>query len=206
MKETMTIKAVIFDLDGTITQPYLDFDMVRDQMGLSENDGPIWEAMQKMTARQRSLAEDVLDYHEDLAVKRSQLNIGAKKTLNELKQAGIGVGILTRNLRQNALAVGQKHGLKFDIVIGREQGPVKPDAFGVLEICRYFSVEPSNTMLVGDYLYDLLCAKAAGAVAVLLANHNKADQFCQHADFTIESLEEILDIIEQRKDVPDEKQ
>ena len=205
MKETMTIKAVIFDLDGTITQPYLDFDMVRKQMGLNENDGPIWEAMQKMTTKRRRLAEDVLGYHEDLAVKQSQLNIGAERTLRELKQAGIGVGILTRNLRQNALAVGQKHGLEFDIVIGREQGPVKPDAFGVLEICKHLNVEPGNTMLVGDYLYDLLCAKAAGAVAVLLANHSKADQFCRHADFTIESLEEILQIIEQKKDVPDEK-
>jgi len=201
----MTIKAVIFDLDGTITQPYFDFDIVRTQMGLGKNDGPVWEAMQKMTSKQRHQAEDILKYHEDLAVKRSQLNIGAQRTLKKLKQAGIGVGILTRNLRKNALAVGQKHGLQFDIVIGREQGPVKPDTFGVLEICRYFSVETSNTMLVGDYLYDMLCAKSAGCIAVLLANHSKADQFSEHADFTIESLEQILHIIKQKKAVSDDE-
>jgi phosphoglycolate phosphatase-like HAD superfamily hydrolase len=52
---------------------------------------------------------------------------------------------------------------------------------------------------VGDYLFDLLCAKAAGAVAVLLANHSKAEEFTEHADFCIENIGSILDIIEIKK-------
>ena len=39
----MPIRAVIFDLDGTITQPYLDFDGIREEMGLEKNGGPILE-------------------------------------------------------------------------------------------------------------------------------------------------------------------
>lgn len=70
--------------------------------------------------------------------------------------------------------------------------------------------------MVGDYLFDLLCARAAGAMAVLLLvsakaqvdpqkqagrqavagkNHHKADEFAKHADFVIENLAGILEII-----------
>ena len=101
-------------------------------------------------------------------------------------------------MRSNALAVAKKHNLRFDVVVGREEGPVKPDAFGVLRICQQFGVKPEETILVGDYLFDLLCAKAAGAVAVLLANHRQADEFAEYADFTIENFDQILQIIEEQ--------
>jgi HAD superfamily hydrolase (TIGR01509 family) len=195
----MPIKAVIFDLDGTITQPYFDFDAIREEIGLAKDSGPVLESMEKMTAQQRQDAEKILYYHEQKAVTESKLNANAKQTLSTLRTAGIHIGVLTRNRRSNALAIARKHKLKFDTVIGREDGPVKPDAFGVLRICEQFGVEPDETMLVGDYLFDLLCAKAAGAVAVLLANHNQADKFAEHADFCIDDISRILEIIDGKK-------
>jgi len=195
----MPIKAVIFDLDGTITQPYFDFDAIREEIGLARDSGPVLESMEKMTAQQRQDAEKILHYHEQKAVTESKLNANAKQTLSALRAAGIHIGVLTRNKRSNALAIARKHKLKFDAVIDREDGPVKPDAFGVLRICEQFGVVPEETMLVGDYLFDLLCAKAAGAVAVLLANHNQADEFAEHADFCIENISQILQIIDSKK-------
>jgi len=195
----MSIKAVIFDLDGTITQPYFDFDAIREEIGLARDSGPVLESMEEMTAQQRQDAEKILHYHEQKAVTESKLNANAKKTLSALRAAGIHIGILTRNKRSNALAIARKHKLKFDAVIDREDGPVKPDAFGVLQLCRQFGVKPEETLLVGDYLFDLLCAKAAGAVAVLLANHNQADEFAEHADFCIEDISRILEIIDSKK-------
>jgi len=195
----MPIKAVIFDLDGTITQPYLDFDAIREDMGLPKDSGPILESMVKMNPRQRRRVEEILHKHEQKAVTESTLNPGARETLESLRQSGILIGILTRNLRVNALAIARKHNLQFDAVFGREEGPAKPDAFGVMQICREFGVEPAEAMLVGDYLFDLLCAKAAGAVAVLLANHSQADEFADHADFCIEKISQILQIINDNK-------
>ena len=194
----MPIRAVIFDLDGTITQPFFDFDAIREEMELDKDSGPVLEQMEKMTPQQRQRAEEVMHFHERRAVTESVLNPGAEKTLQALCKAGIYIGILTRNKRSNALAVAQKHKLKFDAVVGREEGPAKPDAFGVLQICRQFGVRPEETLLVGDYLFDLLCAKAAGAVAVLLANHNRFEEFTEHADFTIEKIDQILQIIKNR--------
>jgi HAD superfamily hydrolase (TIGR01509 family) len=194
----MTIKAVIFDLDGTITQPYFDFDVIREEIGLARDSGPVLESMEKMTPQQREKAEKILYNHEQKAVTESKLNTGAKKTLSALHAAGIHIGVLTRNKRSNAIAIARKHKLKFDAVIGREDGPVKPNAFGVLQLCKQFGIEPEETLLVGDFLFDLLCAKAAGAVAILLANHNKAGEFAEHADFCIKNITEILEIIENK--------
>ena len=191
----MPIKAVIFDLDGTITQPWFDFDVIREEIGLDRDSGPILESMEKMTPEQRKRAEDILHRHEQQALTVSALNPGAEETLRALRGEGIHIGVLTRNKADNALAVARKHGLAFDAVVGREDGPVKPDAFGVLELCRRFRVEPSETLLVGDYVFDLLCAKAAGAWAVLLTNHHRAGEFAQHADFCIENISEIIKII-----------
>ncbi|OHB81246.1 MAG: hypothetical protein A2Z38_04305 [Planctomycetes bacterium RBG_19FT_COMBO_48_8] len=191
----MPIKAVIFDLDGTITQPYFDFDAIREEIGLARDSGPLLESMEKMNPQLRRKAEKILFIHEQKAVKESKLNAGAEQTLSALREAGIYIGILTRNKRDNAYAIAQKHNLKFDAVIGREDGPVKPNSFGVLELCRQFGIKPQETLLVGDYLFDLLCAKAAGAVAVLLANHSQAGEFVKHADFSIENIGGILEII-----------
>jgi HAD superfamily hydrolase (TIGR01509 family) len=195
----MPIKAVIFDLDGTITQPYFDFDAIREEMGLSKDSGPVLESMEKMTPKQRQRAEKILHFHEQRAVIESILNPGAKQTLETLRKAGISIGILTRNRRSNAIAIANKHNLKFDAIVDREDGPVKPDAFGVLQICRQFGLKPEQTLVVGDYLFDVLSAKAAGAIAVLLANHKRADEFAVHADFRIEKIDQVLQIIKEKK-------
>jgi HAD superfamily hydrolase (TIGR01509 family) len=195
----MSIKAVIFDLDGTITQPFFDFDAIREEIGLARDSGPLLESMEKMTPQLRRKTEKILFNHEEKAVIESKLNSGIKQTLSRLRAAGIHIGILTRNKRGNAHAIARMHKLKFDAVIGREDGPVKPDSFGVLQLCRQFDVEPEETLVVGDYLFDLLSAKAAGACAVLLANHHQADDFAEHADFCIENITGILDIIANKK-------
>jgi HAD superfamily hydrolase (TIGR01509 family) len=195
------IKAVIFDLDGTITQPFFDFDAIREDMGLAKDSGPVLESMKKMTPKQRKHAEAILRCHEERAVTESKLNIGAKRTLAALRKAGISIGVLTRNTRENVLAIAEKHGLNFDSIVDRDDGPVKPEAFGVLELCKRFKVKPQETLVVGDYLFDLLCARAAGAISLLLANHSKANEFAEHADFVIENIGQVLEIIEQKNSV-----
>jgi HAD superfamily hydrolase (TIGR01549 family) len=194
----MHIKAVIFDLDGTITQPFFDFDAIRKEMGYPVDAGPILELMEKMTREKREEAERILQEYEEKAVAESTLNPGAKETLAELRRRKIPIGILTRNKKENAFAVAEKHGLKFDAVVGREEGPVKPDAFGVLYLCDKFGIKSQESLVVGDYLFDLLCARAAGAIPVLLKNHHKADEFAKHADFVIENIAGLLQIIDGR--------
>jgi len=191
----MQIKAVIFDLDGTITEPYLDFDRLRKGIGLAADAGPLLEAMENMSPAQRKLAEQVLYKHEQEAIEHSTLNKGASETLKKLRQMNLPIGILTRNTRSNASAVAEKHNFTFDAIFDRNDGPVKPDPFGVNMLCKHFNILPQEAIVVGDYLFDLQSAKAAGAVAVWMRNSDKTSKFSDFADFTIDSLTEIIDII-----------
>ena len=191
----MSIKTVIFDLDGTITEPVLDFDLIRREMGIKQEIS-ILEAMELMTESERLAAMEVLERHEDHAAEISTLNIGAKETLEKLRNSSIPVGIHTRNKRSNVIAVEQKHGLHFDAICAREDGPVKPDAFGVLYLCKLFGCLPAESLVVGDFVHDLISAKAAGAISVLIKTHKNADKFNEYADFSIPTLDKVLQIID----------
>lgn len=192
----MKITTVIFDLDGTITRPFFDFDAIREEIGLGRDAGPILELMPKMSPEQRERTKRIIAEHEKAAVEQSTLNYKAAETLDALRQKNIHIGILTRNTRQNALAIARKHSLSFDAIVDRTDGPVKPDAFGVLSLCETFATRPDQALVVGDFLYDLLSATAAGAIPVLLNNTEKAREYAKFADFTITSLDHILPIIE----------
>ncbi|MGB8227421.1 MAG: HAD family hydrolase [Sedimentisphaerales bacterium] len=191
----MKIKAVIFDLDGTITEPYLDFDGIRTEIGLAANAGPLLEAMEKMSPAARKKAEEILYKYEQAAIEHSVLNAGATETLKQLRRMKIHIGVITRNTRDNASAVAKKHNIEFDAVVDRNDGPVKPDPFGVKRLCEFFKVKPQQTLVVGDYLFDLQSAKAAGAKAVLIKTGKNAEQFASFADYIIDKLPQIVDII-----------
>jgi HAD superfamily hydrolase (TIGR01509 family) len=191
------IRAVIFDLDGTLTEPFLDFDQIRQEMGLPEGIG-VLEGINRLSIEQKRRAEKILLAYEDHAAQNSKLNEGAKEIIDVLRQRGISVGLLTRNLRKNVELVAVIHGLHFDAIIDRTDGPVKPDGFGVRLLCERFAVQPSETLVVGDFRHDLQCAKDAGAIPVLIRTHASADDFAHLADFTIDRLDELLTIIDSK--------
>jgi HAD superfamily hydrolase (TIGR01509 family) len=193
----MKIKAVIFDLDGTLIEPYLNFDKIRAEIGLAPDAGPLLEEMEKMSSAQRKHAEEILYKYEQLAIEHSALNKGAAETLKWLRDQKIHIGVLTRNTRSNASAVAKKHELEVDAIYDRHDGPVKPDPFGVKKLCKFFKVRPDQTLVVGDYLFDLQSGKAAGAKTVLIKTGTNAEEFGSFADYVIDSLDEIIDIITQ---------
>jgi HAD superfamily hydrolase (TIGR01509 family) len=192
----MTIKTVIFDFDGTITRPLLDFELIRKEMNLTNKSGSILEEMEKMTAKQKKSALEILDRHEKHAAENATLNPNAHQTLKKLAEKNINIAILTRNTRENTLLVTEKFNLKFDIIVDRTLEPTKPHPHGVLWICEKFRTPPNQTILVGDFLHDLQCAKAAGAKAVLLETRVNKGKYTKEADFVINSLEKVLKIID----------
>ena len=191
----MKVNAVIFDLDGTLTEPILDFDKIRSEMGLPGESRDILATMEAMDPARKQQAQSILARHEHHAAQNSQLNDGVAELLTELRRRKIPIGLLTRNTRKNTLYVARRHQLYFDAIVGRQDGPAKPDAYGVLEICRQFNSIPAETVVVGDFLHDLLSARNAGAIAVLIKTHPKAEHYKAHADYAISHMSELLGII-----------
>ena len=191
----MKVNAVIFDLDGTLTEPVLDFDTIRSEIGLPPESTDILAAMEAMSPARQEQAHAILARHESHAAQNSRLNDGVTELLSELRQRKIPIGLLTRNTRENTLYVAQRHQLCFDGIVARQDGPAKPDAYGILELCRQFHSTPAETVVVGDFLHDLLAARNAGAIAVLIETHPKADYYKAHADYSISHMSELLGII-----------
>ena len=184
------MKAFIFDLDGTLTVPELDFAAIRAEMGIAE--GPILEELDALAPAQAEAARKVLEAHEERAAINSALQPGARELLDELRRRNLPTAILTRNSRQSLDTVIKKHRLVVSETLSREEAPVKPSPEPVLLLCRRLGAEPANTLLTGDYIFDIEAANRAGAVSVLLLNQNNS-RFSEQADLKISQLREILD-------------
>ncbi len=188
--------AVIFDLDGTLTQPYFDFDAIRREIGLpTEPRTPILESLEHMPPDQRARAEEVLLGHEEKAARESELWDDTREVLAAICRQGIPIAMLTRNSRQSAEMVLSKHGLEFDLVHTREDGPIKPSPEPVLAVCRALAVSASSAWVVGDYLFDLQAGNGAGATTVLMVGQGPAPDFADQADHVIRRLTELLELL-----------
>lgn len=189
-------RAVIFDLDGTLTQPYLDFDTIRREIGLpTQPRTPILEALEQMTPAERAAAEAILHRHEDEAARASELQEGALTVIAALRSAGVPVALLTRNSRRSVEIVLARHGMEVDLVHTREDGPVKPAPDAVFAICRRFNVPPESAWVVGDYLFDLQAGNAAGATSILMIGDGPMPPFADQARQVIRKLGELRSLM-----------
>jgi phosphoglycolate phosphatase-like HAD superfamily hydrolase len=102
---------------------------------------------------------------------------------------------LTRNGPDAAGIVLSRFDLPFDLVWTRDQGPIKPEPDGVLRACKTLGVEPTRTVSVGDFYYDIQAANATGAVSVLLVVGERP-AWADEADHVIDALPQLLEILE----------
>jgi len=185
--------AVIFDLDGTLTKPYLDFDAIRREIGIAS--GTILEAVAAMPPTERPRAEAILQRHEWDAAHNATLHDGAAETVAACRAGGHSVAVLTRNARAVVDFVLRRFGLVFDAIRTREDGAIKPSAEPVLSICEQLKADPSQSWMVGDYLFDILSGQAAGARTVLMIGDGERPEYADKADFVIRRLPELLPIV-----------
>jgi HAD superfamily hydrolase (TIGR01549 family) len=198
---------VIFDMDGTLTRSTLDFDEIRAAIGIV--DAPILESILKMKGDARLAAERLLVEFEDRDAYACELQPHAIEIVRAVRAAGKPAVLMTRNTRRSVDILHQRHGFEFDRIHTREDGPVKPDPEPVLHICRSHEVAPESAWVIGDYHYDLLCANAAGATSVLLAEADaELPDWSSDARYVVRSLAEFaaligvdLDLIEDVADV-----
>jgi len=192
----MKYRLVIFDMDGTLTEELLDFAAIRRDMGLP-GPGGILEQLALMEAQQRARAEAILDRHERAASERCGAHDGAAELLRGLRQRGVKTALLTRNSAANARRILGRNCLQLDHVAAREDLPHKPHPDSILNITGRFGIERGETLMVGDYLYDLQAAQAAGVDSALLhMKGGELPEFAGMATYVVRSLGELKDILE----------
>lgn len=186
--------AVIFDLDGTITEPRLDFDAIRREIGLPKG-RPILEELEAASPQQRALALAVLDRHERRAAQDSTLHVGARETIVKLRSSGYPVAILTRNSRKWTNVVLEMHDIQVDAVRCRDDGAIKPSPAPVLDICRELGVQPEQSWVVGDHRFDMESGRQAGTRTILMLGRREKPDFADLADYVVQRLPEIIPVI-----------
>ncbi|HVZ75235.1 MAG TPA: HAD family hydrolase [Polyangia bacterium] len=191
----MSPRGFIFDLDGTLTEPLLDFDAMRAEIGLRPG-LPILEQLAEAEEATRARADEILRRHEREAIARATLADGCRELLDALAAARVPTAILTRNVREVVDVFVATFGFVFTAVFTREDGPPKPSPAGVHALCGVMNTAPAETLVVGDYKFDILAGRDAGCpTALVTTTHTPtADELPEWGppDLVVASLRELL--------------
>lgn len=185
-------RALLLDMDGTLTRPTLDFAAIRAEMGIG--DQPILEAMATLPPRQRARAEAVLAAHEERAAVASELNDGCASVLGWCAARGVPTALITRNSRWSVDVFLRRHGLRFDLTLSRDDGLLKPDAAPVRHACRRFGVAAREAWMVGDGVHDVEAGLSAGAATVWIS-HGRPRPFAPEPWRTVAGLGDLLALL-----------
>ena len=188
----MAPRGVIFDLDGTLTEPLLDFEAIRRELGLPVG-VPILEALAPLDAGARQRAEVILRRHEMEAIAAATLADGCVELLEMLRAREVPTAILTRNVRAAVDAFVARFRFQFSAIHTREDGPPKPSPHGALTLCRAMGLDPGDVWGVGDYKFDIIAARGAGCRTVLVSPETPTDLVDWGSpDLVVRSLRELL--------------
>lgn len=181
-------------MDGTLTMAAHDFDTIRDELGIAQNQ-PILEAIKAMPTEQAEAMHRKLHQLELEIAAKSTPQPDAHEMLDSLRSRGLQLGILTRNARDIAEVTLKAAQLSDyfddDNIIGREQCAPKPDPAGILQLMQRWQSPPESTIMVGDYVFDLQAGRNAG-VATVHFDTNAQYAWPEHTDFTVDKLSQLI--------------
>ena len=119
---------------------------------------------------------------------------GALEAMAEMEQTmllGIATGKSRRGLEQALASLGLES--RFIVKLTADDGPAKPHPAIVHEAMALTGVEAASTLVIGDTVYDIEMAKAAGvaAVGVTWGHHAAEDLSRAGADRLIDSFQQL---------------
>ena len=180
-------------MDGVVVHQRLDFPEIKREI-FGDTEGFILERMVTLPLVERLRAEAILERHENAAAVLAEPMDGIHSFLAWMDTRGLRRGLVTRNSRKSVELVLSRLGFVFDAVITREDAPPKPAPDPVWAACRGLGVEPPEVLFVGDFEFDMLSGRRAGAQTVLLRNGTITES--AHADLAVDSLAELREWIE----------
>jgi len=189
----MTIKAIVFDLDGTIVNFNLDYKSARAEViqFLSNQGFPasifsinesVFEMLKKLEIymqNHRTINRDysrlrkdmlaILEKYEMESATTTQLVPGAFETLQALKKMKLKLGLFTVNSQKATEHILSTFRLEpfFQAVVTRDSVPtVKPNPIHLEAVLKSLRAKPAETVVVGDSIWDMKAAKELKVLAV----------------------------------------
>ncbi len=220
----MVVKAVIFDLDGTISRFNLDYRAVRGDVrsyllrvgvpaSLLHVNESIFEMLNKaeiflknsgkaadvMEIRNEALA--IAEKYELEAARGTGLLPGVNETLKTLKRMGLKIGLFTLSSDKAARYILQRFKLGdfFGVTVPRNKvNYVKPNPEHLEMAIKVLGVAPEEALVVGDSSADMESAEEMKAIAVgLPAGISTIEQLTVHgANYIITSITDLPVVIE----------
>jgi phosphoglycolate phosphatase len=213
------LAAVVFDFDGTLADTQIDFQgMRKNVVDVLKRVGAWDDALEGqryilemidaacLLAMRRGLDVDAVRQWALAAAHEVEIEAcsvaplcpGAADALRRLRDAGLMIGIITRNCQAGVDAVLSRHHLDVDILIPREVAEAaKPNPAHLLQALDLLGVSPARAAMVGDHVTDIQCAVQAGAlpVAVAGASSSPEELSAEGAAFVATNLAEAVDFL-----------
>jgi HAD superfamily hydrolase (TIGR01509 family) len=229
----MRVKAVIFDLDGTLASFNLDYKTVRAEvkgylvkMGvpasiLSLNES-IFEMLRKteifvknsgkptkFLEEVRSEALAISEKYELEAAKRTSLLPGAVETLKALRRMSLKIGLCTINSEESMNYILKRFEIAdfFDATVPRNRvNHFKPHPEHLETALKALCASAKDTVVVGDSSVDMQSASALKAIAVgLPTGVSTIEQLMSSgANYLITSITDLPLLIEKINKTPKE--
>jgi len=215
-----SLKCVIFDMDGTLTQTnQLIYDAFNDiavrfqgrtysPEAITAMFGPPEEGALLTIAGENRINEAMHEYlkfyrarHNDLA----RLYPGILDLLIWLKQRGVRLALFTGKGIHTTTITMEMFGLKpyFDFVVtGNDVVNHKPSSEGIRKIIDHFSLSPDDVLMVGDSPSDVKASHEAGVriAAVLWDSYSKEKMLQLKTDYLFHDVAEFSSWLRSRFD------
>jgi HAD superfamily hydrolase (TIGR01509 family) len=223
--KTMLVKAVIFDLDGTLASFNLPYKTVRALVKaylvskgvpasiLSVNES-VFEMLRKTetwannSGKPEKFWEDIrngalaiTEKYELEAASSTSLLPGVTETLKVLRDKGSKIGLCTINSEKSVNCILDRFGIAglFDVTVSRNQVKrVKPHPEHLEAALKVLGASPQEALVVGDASVDMQSAKELKAIAVgLPTGVSTVDQLMSGgADYILTSISDLPILID----------
>jgi len=137
-----------------------------------------------------------LDLYAKNTSGRSSLYPGVREGLDYMKAQGYTLGCVTNKAEQFTLPILKDLGIfdEFGIVIsGDTLAKKKPDPLPLLHAAKFFGVNPTDAMMLGDSISDVKASRAAGFKVICMSyGYNHGDDIRDaNPDLVIDSMAEL---------------
>ena len=165
------LKGVIFDMDGTITVPYIDWKSLRERIG-AEPGQTIMQYIESLPPEKSRWADGELLKAELEAARNAEANVGIGELVDYLRGKALRLAVVTNNHGEAMQIVLSRYGLSFDVALSRDDGEIKPSSFLIEKALDGLGVKAEEAVTIGDGRYDIEASERVGVRCIYLTHGN----------------------------------